>query len=734
MIDFDALNADLLARAREWIPSIIPGGRWRGREYVCGSIQGGEGESFSVNSETGKFSDFAGGPTGGDLVALYAAVRGLGQREAALELGATDRPNGTYTNGHAIQEVAQALHEPDAPPPAPPEPYRAELFRHSRHGLPSAFWVYRSSDGQPLFVVARYDPPPGAEGTKQIVPWTWNGSTWSARAYPKPRPLYGLENLPPGNSPVLLVEGEKTCDAAQRLFPEFACLTWCGGASAVKHADWAPLAGRNVTLWPDNDEPGRRAAAQATVLLLALKATVSVVDPSAWPEGWDLADATPEDDLRAYAAAHVATVSIPQVIAPRPRLSPDVRAPVTRLQTSPAPRAAVIDAPAPAHSLYEIYARYEFMRKTNGRPYCNEQNVERAILFRGWDVYFDEFSQRIMLGGARPVEWNDGLSVRFASWLQKNLELADISPRTVRDGVTSYALDHPRNPVREWLLSLEWDGHKRLHKMLPVGMGTATDEYSEAVGRCFMVGMVARILQPGCQVDSMPVFEGSQGNGKTSALRIIGGEYFAEVHDSIMSKDFVISLAGKMLCEISELGAFKTADIERIKGIISTTSDRYRAPYASTATDHPRQGVFSGTTNRDDWNTDETGARRFWPVMCGDIDLEWLRVNRDQLFAEAVALYDEGRGCWWDVPSAAADIEREGRQDSDPWEDLTAFYLRNHNIVKIPDIMIDVLSMKPVDMTTINHRRLGKILRKAGYRRTTKREASGPSRMWERKP
>jgi putative DNA primase/helicase len=215
--------------------------------------------------------------------------------------------------------------------------------------------------------------------------------------------------------------------------------------------------------------------------------------------------------------------------------------------------------------------------------------------------------------------------------------------------VQHYAFHRQRNPPKEWLESLEWDREERLWCLLSKGLGATHDDYSAAVGRCFMVGMVARVMNPGCKVDCMPIFEGSQGLGKSTALKIIGGPYFAEIHESITSKDFYLAIAGKMLCEISELHAFRRAEIERIKGIITTATDRFRVPFGTFAADHPRSCVFAGTTNLDDWNTDETGARRFWPVRCFDIDRDWLSEHRHQIFAEAVHRYVAGES-WWDVP------------------------------------------------------------------------------------
>ena len=799
MIDFAALNASIAARAREWLEEHLPGGRVQGAEYVCGSIQGGKGKSFNVHLETGKFIDFATNDAGGDYIALYALQHGMGQRDAALALGAPDDApaglNGSkpYTNGHAHAAAPKVGEPPIEMPRAPKPPYQITTFKHSTHGLPAAHWVYRDALLNTLYVVCRYNT---GEGAKEIVPWTWSGERWVAKSYPKPRPLYGLDRLAHLEGPVLIVEGEKTADAGARWFPNSPCITWSGGARAVKTADWSPVLGRPCILWPDNDDAGREAMATLAALLLKAGGKVNLIDTDdSRPPGWDLADATPQEAIHAYVASHQRALGTapPQVqpsppravpetntaapdpppayydeapapfetpadpdwpaepdplgqyetgtldtLEPPPRVDPPKPDRLSRLQTSPP--GAVIEPPAFSGSLMATYQQYGFHLKSNGRPYANQHNVGQAITARRatggiTDVYFDEFANRVMVIDAlgREQEWSDAMTLQLTVWLQDNLELYEMRPTTVMDGVAAYAFSRPRNPVREWLQSLTWDGAQRLLDLLPTGFGTDRSDYHEAVGRCFMMGMVARVLKPGCQVDAMPVFEGSQGNGKTSALRLIGGAYFAEVHDSIMSKDFLITLSGKMLCEISELGAFRAADIDRIKGIITTTTDRFRAPYARSSQDHARQCVFSGTTNRDNWNTDDTGARRFWPVTCTAIDLEWIRTHREQLFAEAVYRVQDGQS-WWDVPNAEADALRELRQDDDPWEDLITEYLRHHNEVRITHIMTNLLSLKVSEMDHRAQTRIGKILRRNHFRKNQRWSNGENLKFWERKP
>ena len=180
-------------------------------------------------------------------------------------------------------------------PPSAPEPPR----RHGQLGTYTQLWRYLDEAGRLLACVARFSRE---DGSKVILPLSYGreGGTgspgWFWKALPEPRPLYGLHGLAlRPEAPVLLVEGEKTADAAQRLFPEYAVLTWSGGANAVCRSAYAPLRFRRVTIWPDNDAPGFRAVCSLLTVLAEQEVTpLCVLSPSELPEAWDLADEVPE--------------------------------------------------------------------------------------------------------------------------------------------------------------------------------------------------------------------------------------------------------------------------------------------------------------------------------------------------------------------------------------------------------------------------------------------------------
>src|SRR4030088_1858517 len=156
------------------------------------------------------------------------------------------------------QKETQSFPVVITPVPAGAPPVR---FAPPRFGAPIGTWEYRDRDGRLLGYVARFD----VDGGKQILPRTWcrheNGSeSWSWKGFCAPRPLYGLDRLAARpNAPVLVVEGEKTADAGQRIFPDYVVVTWPGGSNAVEKVDWSPLRSREATLWRDADSAGSTA-------------------------------------------------------------------------------------------------------------------------------------------------------------------------------------------------------------------------------------------------------------------------------------------------------------------------------------------------------------------------------------------------------------------------------------------------------------------------------------------
>jgi predicted P-loop ATPase len=369
----------------------------------------------------------------------------------------------------------------------------------------------------------------------------------------------------------------------------------------------------------------------------------------------------------------------------------------------------------------------------NGRPPANEDVVYRLCQYLGDKFWYDNFLMRIMTTwlSDKPEPVTDDVIFKLTVFMQSKLAMPKMSKDKVRGGLEAYCVDHRRNMAQEWLHSLSWDGTPRLNVMLPIAFGTEDDDYHAAVGRCFMVGMCSRILNPGCQMDNMLVLEGPESTFKSTALKILGGDWFAEAHYPVTHTDFYQCLQGKMLVELSEMASLERTSVEKIKACISRRTDNYRRSYGMLAGDYPRQCVFTASTNRDDWNHSDTGARRFWRVKVGQINTQWLIDYREQLFAEAAHRAKMGE-CYWDVPLDKQKALMADAREYDTWEPRVLAYIGARDWSTIDSILENALNT-PVELQTKeNIARVRRILKTNNYFAKSTRTTNGIIRAWHK--
>jgi len=316
------------------------------------------------------------------------------------------------------------------------------------------------------------------------------------------------------------------------------------------------------------------------------------------------------------------------------------------------------------------------------KPRCIVANAITALEYsQEWAgvLAYDEFAQRTVVKKPTPwpkavgSEWSDTDDIRAAEWLQRMPKNAVfVSPQVAGQAVEVIARQNGFHPVRSYVQSLVWDGTPRLDTWLIDYLGVKDTPFVRAVGAKWLLSAIARVSRPGCQADHTLLLEGPQGIRKSTELRVLAGdEWFTDHISALGSKDSRGDLLGKWIVEISELSAMRRADLETIKAFLTARIDHFRKPYARRSEDVPRQCVFAATTNDETPFHDQTGNRRFWPVRCGKIDVNGLRQDRDQLWAEAYRRYQEGE-IWW---LEDADLERRAREEQDqryepgPWDE-----------------------------------------------------------------
>ena len=337
------------------------------------------------------------------------------------------------------------------------------------------------------------------------------------------------------------------------------------------------------------------------------------------------------------------------------------------------------------------------------------------------------------LAWVSPPPWDRGMPVRGGIAVTDNdiLEMLEwISTEYQVEFPTSRAweaaiqvgLKKKYHPVREYLSGLEWDGRPRLVTWLRnLCNAEGEDEYLAEVGVRSLIAAVARVWEPGCQVDQMVVLEGAQGIGKSSILRILGGEWFTDdLGGKIGEKDTVAATRAYWIVEIAELAGFSKVEIENRKAWQTRRVDRCRDAYARAVQDYPRQWVPWATTNSDAYLADETGGRRYLPVrLTGAIDRDGLSDARDQLWAEAMAKYSAGEH-WYirDERVLAMAIQaQEDRYQGDAWEEVIASAIAGKDIVTLRDLWVTSFGEDDSTFGFGQQRRMGNVLRRMGWTR-----------------
>lgn len=371
-------------------------------------------------------------------------------------------------------------------------------------------------------------------------------------------------------------------------------------------------------------------------------------------------------------------------------------------------------------------------RTPTGRLISNSRSL--GLILRNDPAFaalrLDEFAHLVRLGD-RPLEHSD--IFRWAEHIETSYGRGSTVPRpSLREAAEAIGNERSYHPIRDWLDSLSWDGIPRVGGLFPVYYGSKDDDYSRSIGRNFLVAAVARIYNPGCKHDAMPILEGRQGIRKSSSIRaLFGAEWFAEMKAPPDSKDFDAYLQGKWCLEFAELDALDRASVSRIKMQLSLQTDFVRLAYRKDPQDYPRQCIFVGTINGGEYLRDPTGARRFWPIRVLNIDLEGITRDRDQLWAEAVHLYRAG-ATWWEVPEDIAHEEQEARYQVDTWEGIVGPWLGWKTEVTTTEILGECLEIERGRHDRAAQMRISHILRRLGWERVRVRR--GKDLVWVYRP
>ena len=324
---------------------------------------------------------------------------------------------------------------------------------------------------------------------------------------------------------------------------------------------------------------------------------------------------------------------------------------------------------------------------------------------------------------------NGTLDVALKNWLEKHWGLFvsrdEVGAQLLHVAQTLRSYD----PVEKYLDSLAWDGKPRIDTWLTAYCGVDDNAYVRKVGARWLISGAARGLDPGCKVDTMLILQGPQGYMKSTTFAVLGGDYFSDSPLDLGNKDSRISASCNWIIELAELAALGQKGLEAQKAFLSASIDKVRPPYGRADVTFNRHCVFAGTTNPDEFLIDSTGNRRYW-VACvtKPIDIEALRRDRNQLWAEAVHRYRDGEAWWFDhdeqvIADEVTEHHRAEHAWADPirtwWSNLAANKRAKYEAegFALADVAVGALQLT-TDQLDHKERAIGRALRDSGFELT----------------
>ena len=388
---------------------------------------------------------------------------------------------------------------------------------------------------------------------------------------------------------------------------------------------------------------------------------------------------------------------------------------------------------------------YDNKGEINSRDFGNM----RLMLIHHEDMHHvfrkDLFASQIMVTNApwdnlkKPRLMNDDDISHCREWFQRHGSKP--SQGETLEAIRLAANHNSFDPVKDYLLSIKWDGKPRLDTMLTYYFGANPTSFTPHASAKFMISAVARALSPGCKVDTMLILEGAQGAKKSSGIAALFGEDVTRSSTNLFdsTKVAVEIMTGAWCIEVAEMAALlkqQNAN-EKIKAIITTQVDTVRLSYARVTSQFPRRSILVATINPGDngYLSDMTGNRRYWPVVVSNIDIDAIRADRDQLWAEAVTRYNAREPWWLDDIEVVQNAQQEAaeRVETHPWDECLA---ADHDMMNREwFLMADAFSSLGIPVKDRNmhaQKTISGALRRMGFDKVVRRINGYNTKVWTR--
>lgn len=383
-------------------------------------------------------------------------------------------------------------------------------------------------------------------------------------------------------------------------------------------------------------------------------------------------------------------------------------------------------------------------RDRAGRILATLDSVMRAIetpQWTGFEFAYDDFYGAVVrapVGGIdwRPLQEDDYVTLR--RWLEQH-GFKPVGRELMRDAMLGVVMQRRIDSAKSWLEALEWDGIARIEQMLPRYFGTSDTPYTRAVGCYWMTAHAARIMQPGCQADMVPVMVGPQNAGKSSACAALApfADSYAKIDLNEKDADLSRRMRGKLLGELDELRGFQGRTAEANKAWITQRFEEWTPKYQEFATKLQRRLILVGTSNADDFLDDATGERRWLPFRVGDqIDHQALAADREQLWAEGRERW-ANNGIEWQAAYQLAQAEHAGFKRQDVWAEAVNEWVERwtregKSVEKVPlrTIFFEVLGLDIAKVGRAQQNRLRDVLLECGFVQDRARVGGRRPRVW----
>ena len=346
-----------------------------------------------------------------------------------------------------------------------------------------------------------------------------------------------------------------------------------------------------------------------------------------------------------------------------------------------------------------------------------DENLKDLFVFNEFSGTIEYSRNAIWHGVEKGQELRDKDIVFVQYYLAQNKSF-EMGIDKITNAITELAERNHFHPVREYLNNLEWDGEKRLDEWLMKTTGTEDNAYTRAVGSKYLMAAVARVYQPGVKFDNVLVFEGEENIGKSTIFRTLSNPWFTDSID-LMQKDekIIEKMRGSWFLEVAEMFGVNDSNQERIKSFLTRQDDVHRLPYDRLSVRLKRQSIFCGSSNKLAYLFGEDGNRRFWPIKCEKINIEWLKENRDQIFAEALYRWRSGEVLYLnpELFEFAKKVQTQKLSVNEVWYEI----IERNLVGKNETIMAEVLKSLNIDIKDLHNRayltNIGRILKKLGF-------------------